>query len=362
MDGRNVLIWLSSIQGVGYGSIRKLMEAYPSMDRVWTCPGDEIYKVLGKTSKAAVKIVNLRSEEYLKKVLERVEREGLSVITILDGNYPDKLKKIYDPPFVLYYKGKLPGEIPTVGIVGARNATPYGKWAAKKFARELTDWGVGIISGLALGIDTESHRGALENGGYTLAVLGSGIDIPYPVSNSDLMEKIGDSGCVLSEFFLGEEPLKHHFPQRNRIISALSDGLFVIEAGEKSGSLITVEYALEHGKDIFALPGNINCEKSKGTNRLIKEGAKMVLETRDILEELTQWSSLVYKGETKSLEKELSEEEIKIYQLLKKKPMDADELFYHGGISIQHLNMLISSLELKGYITRLSGKTFTVNR
>ncbi len=362
MEKREVYIWLSSIQGISYSAIHKLENYFGDIEKIWEAEGREIYQALGKRSKSAVKIVNLRTKEYWHKTKDKLSASKVQTVTVADREYPEKLKKIYDPPFVLFYRGALPGDRLTIGMVGARNATPYGKWAAKKFAKELTDRGIGIISGLALGIDTESHRGAVENQGYTAAVLGSGIDIPYPPSNHGLMENIQKQGCVLSEFFLGEEPLKHHFPQRNRIISGLSDGVLVIEAGEKSGSLITVEYGLEQGKEIFALPGNINCEKSRGTNRLIRDGAKIITEVEDILAELPGGTELPDKGTEADILRDLSDAEALIYRSLKRTPMDLDSLFYQTKIDIQSLNILLTSLELKGYITRLAGKSFTVNR
>ncbi|NBG87556.1 DNA-processing protein DprA [Isachenkonia alkalipeptolytica] len=362
MKKRDVYIWLSSIQGVSYGAVRKLEEYFGDIEEVWEAEGRDIYRALGKRSKSAVKIANLRSKEYWHKTREKLSALQVSTVTIADGNYPGKLKKIYDPPYVLFYKGELPGDRPTIGMVGARNATPYGKWAAKKFAKELTDRGVGVISGLALGIDTESHKGAVENRGYTLGVLGSGVDVAYPPTNHQLMENIQKQGCILSEFFLGEEPLKHHFPQRNRIISGLSDGIVVIEAGEKSGSLITVEYALEQGRDVFALPGNINCEKSRGTNRLIRDGAKVLVEVEDILAELPEGLSLPIKQQEEDILRDLSDSEVLVYRCLEKRPLDLDALYYRTKIDIQSLNILLTSLELKGYITRMPGKSFTVNR
>lgn len=361
MEKREVYIWLSSINGVSYGAIQKLQKHFRDIRKVWDAEGSEIYRALGKRSKSAVKIVNLRTNEYWQKTKEKLRAQEVKTVTIEDVDYPEKLKKIYDPPFVLFYRGELPGDRLTIGMVGARNATPYGKWAAKKFAKELTDRGIGIISGLALGIDTESHKGAVENQGYTLGVLGSGIDVPYPPTNFQLMGKIQEQGCILSEFFLGEEPLKHHFPQRNRIISGLSDGILVIEAGEKSGSLITVEYGLEQGKDIFALPGNINCEKSKGTNRLIRDGAKMLIEVEDILSELPEGKNLRSKAVERNISQDLSDSETLVYRCLEQKPMDLDSLYYQTKLDIQSLNILLTSLELKGFVTRLPGKIFTVN-
>lgn len=210
-------------------------------------------------------------------------------LKITDNEYPQSLKEIYDPPKSIYVLGdkKLLNEI-GIAIVGSRNATKYGKQMSWKISKELAEKGINIISGLAIGIDEYAHMGALQqNNGKTIAVLGSGIDQLYPKQNIELARKIIKSGgCIISEYPIGTGPDKKNFPQRNRIISALSQGIFIVEAGEKSGALITAEFGLEHGKEIFALPGDITKEQSKGCNLLIKDGAKLVLSSQDILDEI----------------------------------------------------------------------------
>ena len=208
-------------------------------------------------------------------------------ISIFDKEYPENLKCIYDPPMKLYVAGdyKLLNEF-KIAIIGCRNFTEYGRKSATKFASELAQKNTIIVSGLARGIDSFAHNACINSGGKTIAVIGSGLDVIYPKENMWLYKKIIDTGgAIVSEYPLGTKPLKYHFPARNRIISAISDGVLVVEAKEKSGTLITVDFALEQGKNVFVIPGNINSENSKGTNNLIKEGAKLVENIGDIFEE-----------------------------------------------------------------------------
>lgn len=210
-------------------------------------------------------------------------------LKITDSEYPQNLKKIYDPPRTIYVLGnkELLNET-GIAIVGSRDATEYGKYISSKIARELAEKGINIISGLAIGIDEYAHIGTLQqNKGKTIAILGSGIDQIYPRENIELARKIiRAGGCIISEYPIGTKPNKKNFPQRNRLISAISQGILVVEAGEKSGALITAEFGLEHGKEIFAVPGDITKEQSKGCNLLIKDGAKLVLSSQDILDEI----------------------------------------------------------------------------
>jgi len=216
-----------------------------------------------------------------------MKKNNIKMLNIFDENYPQKLKNIYDPPLVLYVKGNenILNEF-SLGIIGCRACTKYGENISKKFAVELQKYNVNIISGLAKGIDSFSHIGCLEGNGKTIAVVGTGLDIVYPKENEKLANKILENGgAIISEYIVGTKPEKEHFPARNRIISGLSDGIVVVEAKERSGTFITVDFALEQGKNVFAIPGNILSQTSKGTNELIKQGAKMVTTVEDIIEE-----------------------------------------------------------------------------
>ena len=234
----------------------------------------------------------------------------------------------------MYIKGEILEEDSlSLAIVGSRKATAYGKWACEKFSRELVDLGVTIVSGLAAGIDTVAHKTAVNNGGRTIGVLGNGIDIVYPKKNISLFEKIVENGAVISEFPLGTPPLPYNFPQRNRIISGLSMGVIVIEAQEKSGSLITAHHALEQGKEVFALPGNINSIYSGGTNKLIKDGAIPLLDIEAIIDEVHELRLKQRSNKVVNIDySNLSETEIKVIELLKEAPLYIDVIAYRIGL------------------------------
>jgi len=243
--------------------------------------------------------------------------------------------------------------------VGTRRATVYGKLTARRLARDLAREGVTVVSGMARGIDTEAHRGALEAGGRTIAILGCGVDIVYPPENRGLMEEIIKKGAVISEFSLGEEPEAPHFPQRNRIISGLSKGVLVVEAPLKSGALITANFALDQGRDVFAVPGNINSPNSHGTNQLIKEGAKLVESMEDVLEELN-FSELAQlkKEKIKAENLSLSSEEKKIFNLLKEEPSHIDLLVKLSRFPASKVGELLMRLQIKSLVRELPGKLF----
>ena len=236
-------------------------------------------------------VAQLKNTEILTKAeaeIERLEALGANVITLADENYPELLKEIYDPPIVLYVKGDLSCALahPSIGVVGSRRCSTYGVNAANFLARELAAQGIAIVSGLARGIDGASHRGAIEAAGKTVGVIGTGLDVIYPKEHKKLTDEVAENGAVVSEFPLGTPPLAQNFPYRNRVISGLCFGILVVEASEHSGSLITARLAQEQGREVFAVPGNITSQTSFGPNFLIKDGAKLVQQARDVIEEL----------------------------------------------------------------------------
>lgn len=363
LKGRDVIVWLSHIEGITNKDIRILLEYFHSIEEIWDVDEKHIINALNKRRIIGNKIIENRNEKFITKVFKDLNDNNILSLTIFDSNYPSKLKNIYDPPYVIYIKGnKINFDIPLIAIVGARKATPYGKWAAYQFARELTKWGVGIISGLALGVDTCGHKGALEGNGYTIGVLGCGLNEYYPASNRGLMDKMVEEGCIISEYCLGMPPLKYNFPARNRIVSGLSDGVIVIEASEKSGALITVEYALDQGKDIYALPGNINNIQSKGTNKLIRDGARILLEVDDIIENLKYKYPIGKIDVEQSAKKDLSKLETLIYNIVKRNPVNIDLIISETGMKASELNPILTILEIKGYIDQMPGKIFTVSK
>ncbi len=279
-------IWLSRIEGLGPIKIKQLLEIYQTPENIWKLSKKELMKIKGIGEKIANKIVDATYRENLEKYAKYMKKYDIGMITILDKDYPERLKHIYDAPMILYYKGnkKLLKHSYTIGMIGCRECSEYGKQVSLTFSNKLAKQGVCIISGMAKGIDSYSHRGCIQAGGKTIAVLGNGLDQIYPKENLGLYNKILETeGLILSEYVIGTKPNKLNFPARNRIISGLSDGVIVVEAKEKSGTLNTVDFALEQGKDVFVIPGNITSKSSIGTNDLIKQGAKCITCVEDIL-------------------------------------------------------------------------------
>ena len=285
-------MWLSLIKGLGSRKKLELLQEYGNPKKIYNLTESELLKVRGIGKELAKKILDKNIKEQIYKHIKYMQKYKIDIININDKKYPQILKQIYDPPISLYIKGNteiLNGK--NIAIVGCRNSSKYGEEAAKYFAYNLSEKGINIISGLARGIDTYAHIGNLgammHNGndicGKTIAVVGNGIDIIYPKENKYLEEKIIKSGgCIISEYPLGTKPEKFNFPARNRIISGLSKGVLVIEARAKSGTLITIDFALQQGRDVYVVPGNINSVNSVGTNDLIKQGAKLVTRVEEI--------------------------------------------------------------------------------
>ena len=285
-------MWLSLIKGLGSRKKLELLQEYGNPKKIYNITESELLKVRGIGKELAKKILDKNIKEQIYKHIKYMQKYKIDIISINDKKYPQILKQIYDPPISLYIKGNI--EIlngKNIAIVGCRNSSKYGEEAAKYFAYNLSAKGINIISGLARGIDTYAHIGNLgammHNGndicGKTIAVVGNGIDIIYPKENKYLEEKIIKSGgCIISEYPLGTKPEKFNFPARNRIISGLSKGVLVIEARAKSGTLITIDFALQQGRDVYVVPGNINSVNSVGTNDLIKQGAKLVTRVEEI--------------------------------------------------------------------------------
>lgn len=280
-------IWLSRIKEIGPITLIKLLKNYKTPKQIWKKTKEDFIQA-GFDSKIAGALVNEEYRTNLDKYIDYIEKNNIKVLKIYDLLYPNKLKNIYAPPIILFAKGNL--EIlnePSIAIVGCRYSSNYGEKVAKDFAYKLARKNINIVSGLARGIDTCAHLGSLQAKGKTIAVMGSGIDIVYPSENKNIYnEIINNGGVVLSEYIIGTKPMPENFPRRNRIISGLSDGVLVIEAKEKSGTLITVDYALEQGKEVYVVPGNINSVNSYGTNNLIKQGAQLITSENDILENM----------------------------------------------------------------------------
>lgn len=361
LSNRDVLIWLNSI-GISNKSIGSLYSKFESISDLWNMTRGDLESIVSLKSPIIDKIIKNRDVSRLEDTMESLEKNKVRVYTLEDNDYPKRLLNIVDKPMVLYSKGKFIDDDPTIAIVGSRKATAYGKWACEKFAKELSKLGITIVSGLAQGIDTIAHQVALKEGTSTIGVLGNGIDVIYPKRNINLYKEMENRACIFSEFPLGTEPLSYNFPQRNRIISGLSLGIVVIEAQEKSGTLITANHGLEQGKDVFAVPGNINSMYSSGTNKLIKDGASPLLTIDDILEEIYDFRNLIGKRKEESINfSDFSDDEVKIIKLLKENPTHSDILAIKTGYSISTIMGILTGLELKGVIKELTRNTFSLS-
>ncbi|MCX7746988.1 MAG: DNA-processing protein DprA [Clostridia bacterium] len=363
-DSLKYWIWLSSIPGIGSKRVLSLIDYLGSPEAIWNASEVQLRQAPNMTPGALKRILERKFRDELNKNLERIYDQKIGVITIQDPDYPYYLKNIYDPPIALYVKGSLEKDEKVIAVVGSRKATPYGLKIAESLSCELASCGITVISGMAKGIDAYAHQGALKAGGRTIGVMGCGPDIVYPRENKELIEKAARSGAIISEYLPGVLPVPFHFPARNRIISGMALGVVVIEAGERSGSLITANFALEQGRDVFAVPGNVNSDNSKGTNRLIRDGAKLVTSVEDILEELNislqvnpnlnasknRENTLVLKG--------LDSDERKIAECLMEEPLHIDTLARKCGTTIGAVNSLLVMLELKGVVEQLPGKVF----
>jgi DNA processing protein len=284
MSALKYWVWLTTLPGLSRRSRLLLLEHFSSPEEIYYAGRDELLLCEGMTPDQAAAVED-KSLEGAERILAECARQELFVLTLQDAAYPTRLRNIYDPPVLLYGRGKMPlfDEEAAIAVVGTRTCTPYGVKAAEMLGYEMARQGALIVSGLAKGIDAAAHRGALRAGGFAAAVLGCGVDVVYPASSRRLYEDLAATGVLLSEYPPGTEPARHHFPARNRIISGLSLATVVVEAPEKSGALITAATALEQGRDVFAVPGPIDAPASRGCNALIRDGAGLVSESWDIL-------------------------------------------------------------------------------
>lgn len=360
-----IFYWLALSLTPGIGSIlmKRLLDQFHSPEAVFQASMKELLRVEGLGEKVAREIKKGPLEKGVEKELSLLERVKGKILTLNDDHYPARLKEIYDPPPLIYMRGEIQKEDElAVAIVGSRKTTSYGRWITEKIGRDLASHGVTVISGMARGIDSVAHQGAIQGGGRTIAVLGCGIDVVYPPENRSLYDQIIEHGAVLSEFPMGSPPEGGHFPRRNRIISGLSIGTVIVQASADSGSLITANYALEQGREVFAVPGNVGAEGSRGTNRLIKEGAKLVESSEDILEDiLPQWRRRKEEEliQTESLLSHLTQEERNLYELIEESPMHIDRIIQRSQLDPGKAASLLLNLELKGVILQLPGKCFS---
>jgi len=366
MKDRERFIILNMVEGLGSIRTQKLLAHFGSLANVFKAGKDELKEVEDIGPKIALKILESIKEIDLSRELKLIEMHGAKVITFLDKGYPENLKNIYDPPVVLYVKGEiLRQDDKAIAIVGSRRGSFYGLETAERFGFELASRGVTVVSGLAKGVDSSAHKGALKAGGRTLAVLGSGLLNIYPEEHAVLADKISKMGAVISEFPMQTIPDRANFPKRNRIISGLSSGVVVVEAAERSGALITADCALQEGREVFAVPGKVDSVTSRGTNRLIKQGAKLVENVEDIIEDL----NLSYTGSRLPYPLDnlcdcpeggsgLDKEESLVYNLLSSGPRHIDELSEETNLGVAKISRILINLEIRKIARQLPGKNF----
>ncbi len=361
---------------MGNPTRKRLIRRYKTPDAVFNAPADELKTIEGMTAKALSGILSHhRLKPQAQKEIAQINDRGLSVLVFTDPLYPSLLKQIPDPPMVLFYDGRIFPEQPCFSIVGSRKATSYGKNTARHLARALSSRGFTIVSGMAAGIDTQAHKGALEACGTTIAVMGAGLNHIYPSQNKGLYRQIAGSGAALSEFSLDAPPRAGHFPVRNRIIAGLSCGTLVVEAASKSGSLITARLAAEYNREVFAIPGSIRSSQSRGAHRLLRDGARLVENEQDIIDELGQFvcpraaeetagcppAPLPSDGSKKS-SVVMDKAKSLVYNHLDPYPRHIDEIINAAGLESSRVLAILTELELSGIIHRHPGNLFSLSK
>ncbi len=369
-EEKRALIGLSLVSGVGATRMRALLAHFEAPSAVFRASRSALEQVEGVGPQTAESILTFADRRAVEQEIERADELGAELLSPWDDRFPRQLREIYDPPGFLWMRGTLPdGGAPMVTIVGTRRCTDYGRAQAHHFAAELARRGFTIVSGLAYGIDAAAHKGALDAGGRTVAVLGSGVGHIYPAKHTSLAERIVENGALLSEYAVDAEPDASNFPERNRIVSGLSLGTLVVESYSEGGALITARLAVEQNREVFAVPGAVTKDSSRGTNRLIQRGhAKLVMAPADLLEELPEVT--VEEPEAVDAERvasgatapdptdELSDEETILYEALSDTPIHIDELCAETGFDPSTALVHLLQLEFKGVVRQLAGKQF----
>ena len=355
--------WLgfNLVKGIGPAKIQALLNYFDNLQAAWHASKEQLQKI-GFDNRSIANLFTAREELNLEKCLANVHNIGVSLLTWDSENYPSYLREVDGAPPVLYVHGSLE-EIDrwAVAVVGTRRLTVYGRQVTQELVTGLVLNGVTIISGLARGVDAVAHKTALEHGGRTIAVLGSGPDCIYPPENRALARQIVNGhGAVITEYGLGVQPDAKNFPPRNRIISGLSLGVVVVEAGERSGASITAKFANEQGRDVFAVPGNINSPASKGTNRLIQQGAKLITSVDDVLEELNL--AMVLEHSAVQLALPETPEEASLFEYLSAQPIHVDDLSRSTGLESSTVSSTLTLMELKGIVRQVGGMNYVMTR
>ncbi|MBF0541304.1 MAG: DNA-protecting protein DprA [Nitrospirae bacterium] len=352
------LIAFNLIDDIGAQTIRKLLDHFINPSEIFKSGLSGLMEVNGIGRHRAEHIVSFTQWDKVDKIIEKIYKFNMKIITYRDDTYPELLKQIHDPPVLLFIKGELvSSDKMAIAVVGTRGVTTYGKDVTQRLSTGLAEMGITIVSGMARGVDTIAHLSALDAGGRTIAVLGCGLDIIYPYENKGLYNRIIEQGAVISEFLPGTPPYKHNFPARNRIVSGLSLGVLVTEAPEQSGALITAQFAVEQNREVFAVPGNIMSNKAEGNHKLIKEGAKFVSSVEDILIEI----GVTVKDFVQNIPKKqinLDNEETILCNILSSEPIHIDDIIRAAKLNSAKVSSVLLTLEIKGIVKQITGMRF----
>jgi DNA processing protein len=358
---------LARVKGLGCVSFKKLVERFGDPTKAFSAAPSELAAIEGLQREAIDGLVGFRQWAEVDSELRRIRSAGITLVRYNDSEYPERLRVIADPPPLLYVKGAFAArDERAMAIVGSRSASDYGRRVARDLAHGLATFGFTVVSGLARGIDGMAHETALNCGGRTVAVLGSGVERAYPPEHDRLYERIAERGAVISELPIGTKPMAFNFPARNRLISGLSLGVVVVEATEKSGSLITASLAIDQGREVFAVPGEVGSSRSRGAHRLIRQGAKLVETVDDIIEEiapqLTRQLGTAAKIDVRPLPPDSNAAVQKVFAILQERSLQVDEIIEYSGLGPAEVLGILLDLELRGYLRQLPGKVYTLER
>ena len=356
MDEKAYWIGFNKIRGIGYVRTMKLLDFFGNLKLAWNATETSLLEA-GLPARLIKDFLSVRDTIDLEKDFAGIQSKGINILTIRDSAYPQKLLSIEQPPPVIYLKGSLKeSDEASVAIVGTRNPTAYGRQVTQELSQFLAANGITVVSGLARGIDSVAHTSALNVGGRTIAVLGNGVDVVYPPEHRQLSERIVEQGALISDYFPGTPPDGVNFPPRNRIISGLSLASVIIEAGEKSGALITAEFAATQGREVFSVPGPIYGPRSKGTNRLIRDGALPLTDFNELLEALNLTQIEEYRYAKKVIQKD--EIEQMLSDVIKNEPLHIDEIKNSTGLSMEKVSAALVMMELKGMVRKVGNLTY----
>jgi len=361
MTAQKILLWLSLVDKLGARRIAAILNKFEDIEDIWTAPRERFTDIPSLTGPVIDAITASRDEAKIDAYIKKLNELKISFVCVKDDNYPALLKTIHDPPAVLYYLGELPDNAKkTVSIIGSRRCSEYGLIVSRKMSRDLTARGVIIVSGMAKGIDSSAHIGAISAGGKTVAVLGCGVNICYPAENTALRDKIIKNGCAVSEYPPGTKPYHTNFPERNRIISGLSQAVVVVEAATKSGTLITANMALEQGREVLAVPGNVTSALSAGTNNLIYQGAVPARDYKDILYAIGMKDIKDVTPEKKqdAAQLTIAPDEKLVYDCINLEPASSEMIAEKTNLPVTAITLICMKLEIKGLIKKMPGQRY----